>query len=112
MCFIHDDSLSEEEIGKKIRLLKRNVEKVFSNFFSSSEHTEYIRFKQESLSLEVDDQKYQELNQNIKSVDFVSYSAPFSDFKGLGESLKSSDHKLSGLARAIGRFRQHKKIGD
>lgn len=112
LCFIHDDSLSEEEIGKKIRLLKRNVEKVFSNFFSSSEHTEYIRFKQESLSLEVDDQKYQELNQNIKSVDFVSYSAPFSDFKGLGESLKSSDHKLSGLARAIGRFRQHKKIGD
>lgn len=82
--FIELDEVNEEELAKKVRLLKRTIERTFPEF-SKARITEHIHFDSEFLIKTTDDYNAHLENQN--NVVFVGIGAPSSKDNGEWNSL-------------------------
>lgn len=73
LMFVNEDEVNEEDLAKKIKLMKRVIERVFSDF-SKSRYDEVIHYGQEIFINKCDDT----LAKSIKSlpVKFVGQGAP------------------------------------
>lgn len=91
-CFIDKDASSEEEISKKFRLLKKNIEKIAPDM-SSTKVQEYLVLSPEAPCLKIDDSKFLERRNELQNCSFVSVSAPLG--ASLVDSLKCEDSSLS-----------------
>ena len=100
VTFLDSEKVSKEHISKIIRLLKRNLEKIFSNF-SKINYEEFINFEDEYVCLNFDDISDIESDQGLVNMSFVSNRAPMKNHRELGESFEYSYGKISHLTRGI-----------
>ncbi len=76
LTFIDANDTNEEDISKKIRLLKRNLEKIYPSFKEINAR-EFIVLTENTHSLNFDDSFFLEAQEFLKNAFFVSSSAPF-----------------------------------
>ena len=105
VTFMDIGHTSEDEISKKIRLFKKNIEKIFgqnSTEFSS----EFIKLSSHSGCLNIDDKLGETaLNQN-QNLKFFGYNAPLEHFGSVEKSCEDSSERPSFLARALSRHQE------
>ena len=77
-CFIADDEIKEEDLRKKIRLYKRNLEKIFSDVAKFSGQ-EFLSFDAHGASVLVDDSSYQACCKTAPHLYFIGNHAAFVD---------------------------------
>jgi hypothetical protein len=107
VTFLDKNSCTEEDISKKIRLLKRNIEKIFPEFTKIS-YGEFIKLSDHSFCLNVDDKAFADQLTSMNNLHFVSYNAPvsvnLSDASSCGDSLSPLDSMARGLAATTNTF--------
>lgn len=104
MHFMEDHLVSEEDVSRIIRLLKKNMEKIFDNFLKIKSH-EYIALEQEIGCLKIDDavfQKSLESGKNeMKNLFFIGVNAPLSKEQCANFTFEYSGLGLSGVMRGL-----------
>jgi len=100
LTFIDTNDTNEEDISKKIRLLKRNLEKIYPNFKEINAR-EFIVLTENTHSLSFDDTFSLESQDFLGNVFFVSSSAPFYYEENKDDSDADSCVGLSHLARGL-----------
>lgn len=97
--YIDQNTNSEEDVTRIIRTLKKNLEKIFKNFFLSSPE-EFISFENETMSLNVDDELFShEVNKNpdfYQNLFFIGTNAPLKFHADT-----SCANQVSGIIRGI-----------
>ncbi len=76
--FFEGSETSEEEVSKKLKLLKRNLEKIFPEF-STKYCGEFLVVRQESGCLNIDDSIYDKIQNKPAHLKFVHRNAPLSE---------------------------------
>jgi len=76
LTFIDVNETNEEDISKKIRLLKRNLEKIFPHI-KGKKSKEFIVLTDNTHSLKFDDSFSMEKDELLKGIHFVNSNAPF-----------------------------------
>jgi hypothetical protein len=100
LTFIDINQTNEEDISKKIRLLKRNLEKIFPKIKEIS-FKEFIILTENTHSLNFDDSYSLEGESILKDIHFVSSNAPFQFESDTGISNGDSVSRLSHVARGL-----------
>jgi len=102
--FLDEDQASEEDISRYIRLLKKNMEKIFEKF-SKIKAREYIVLEQEIGCLKIDDVLFiRSINEGKKvglNLFLLGINAPISDTQCEGKSFEYSKNNVCGLSRAL-----------
>lgn len=98
--FLDTDHTNEEGISKKIRLLKRLLEKIFPEFKNIS-FTESIILTESSMCLNFDDSEFQKILKEFKNLSFVGASAPLESFAQQEDNFEYSSEDLFFLARGV-----------
>jgi hypothetical protein len=102
--FLDEDQASEEDISRFIRLLKKNMEKIFDKF-SKIKAREYIVLEQEIGCLKIDDKLFvQSLKiekDEMKNLFFIGINAPIEDTQRENTSFEYSSGGGDVLARAL-----------
>jgi hypothetical protein len=95
--FLDPNHASEEEIGKRIRLLKRNLEKIIPNF-KKNIHKEFISFTQKTPVSEINDENFEKISHEVLNLFFIGENAilPSTENK-FGYSLKQISHVSRAL---------------
>ncbi len=75
VTYLDADQSSEEEVSRKIRLLKRNLNKIFKNF-SKIPFKEFIKLSEDSACLKIDDRLFQRVRGELPNFQMVSFNAP------------------------------------
>jgi hypothetical protein len=100
LTFIDINHTNEEDISKKIRLLKRNLEKIFPHLKNIS-YKEFIVLTENTHSLNFDDSFSLEGQESLEHVHFVNSNAPFSssfyEEGSDGDSMEALSHVARGL---------------
>ncbi len=103
-ALIYDHGLSEEEVGRKIRHLKKSLEKVYPDFFINNPREE-VRFLDEFLSSDREEEGEIDSSELPHLPSFVGAQAPYSfqdtklEIPNLASMLKSfSDFKIESSA--------------
>lgn len=102
--FLDEDQASEEDLSRVIRLLKRNMEKIFDKF-SKINSREYIVLEQEIGCLEIDNDVFMKsLNEGkdeARNLFLLGINAPIVDAHCEGECFEYSRSEVDVLARAL-----------
>lgn len=102
--YIDEDSSSEEDISRIIRLLKKSMEKIFENF-SKIKASEYIILEQEIGCLKIDDGLYSSLADSekgeTKNLFFLGMNAPIVDTQSMDLSFEYSPTEVNMFTRAL-----------
>lgn len=104
MHFMEDELMSEEDVSRIIRLLKRSMEKIFDNFLKINVR-EYISLEQEIGCLKIDDELFQKtLEENkgeTKNLTFIGINAPLVSEQCIKDTFEYSQKELSGITRGL-----------
>ncbi|WP_127716554.1 hypothetical protein [Halobacteriovorax sp. HLS] len=100
LAYIDVNHTNEEDISKKIRLLKRNLEKIFPAFKGIS-FKEFIVLTENTDSLNFDDSYSLSTEKALENVYFVSSNAPFIDSAQNENNFGDSVYALSHMARGL-----------
>jgi hypothetical protein len=102
--FLDEDQASEEDISRYIRLLKKNMEKIFEKF-SKIKAREYIVLEQEIGCLKIDDDLFgRSVNEGKKeglNLFLLGINAPLIDTNYGEASFEYSKNEIGGLSRAL-----------
>ena len=102
--FLDEDQASEEDISRVIRLLKKNMEKIFEKY-SKIKAIEYIVLEQEIGCLEIDDTLFDKSlvsgKNETENLFFLGINAPIIDTQREDSSFEYSRSGVSILARAL-----------
>ena len=102
--FLDEDHVSEEDISRTIRLLKKNLEKIFEKY-SSIKHTEYIVLEQEIGCLNIDDTLFMKSlespKNDCKNLFFLGINAPVDQTHCEDISFEYSSRGTDVMARAL-----------
>jgi hypothetical protein len=102
--YIDEDSSSEEDISRIIRLLKKNMEKIFEKY-SKIKAREYIVLEQEIGCLKIDDSLFASVAEagvsDTNNLFFVGINAPIVDTQSDALSFEYSQKGVDILARAL-----------
>ncbi|MBT7610220.1 MAG: hypothetical protein HN576_10715 [Bacteriovoracaceae bacterium] len=109
LSFLDIDHTNEEGISKKIRLLKRQLEKIFKNFKTIS-YTESITLTESSMCLNFDDKDFAKIKKEFGNLIFVGASAPLESFDLPSDSFEYSSKDLFYLARGVASLVQIKNF--
>jgi len=90
--YIDKNDTNEDDVAKKIRLLKKSFEKIY-NGSKKMEFNEFITLWDEGLCLKVEDSLYPFDEQKLSNLHFFSIQAPVND--------ESVAPELSGIARGL-----------
>lgn len=99
VTFVDKEDNSEEDISKKIRLLKKNFEKNFENF-SNNNCREYVVLKENAYCPKIDDSLFEESDNFGEKLTFFSFNAPLTKKAKIIESFEDSWLESSLIARA------------
>lgn len=91
-CFIDKQASNEEEISKKFRLLKKNIEKIAPDM-SSTKAQEYLVLSPEAPCLKIDDAGFLACENELEKCFFVSVNAPLAPW--VSEAFKCEDSTFS-----------------
>ena len=75
LCYVDEDDTASEELAKKIKMIKRVVERVFPDA-KNNVSDEYIVFSKDALALEIDDELFNSDDQKLENLFFIGESAP------------------------------------
>ncbi len=100
ICYVDPNHSSEQDLVKKIHLLKRSLDKIYENF-SSFCLNEQVLFVPNSPCLKIDDKDFLNIKENNGDVSFVSYNAPLGDFLDGVSNFEYSDIPVSFFSRGI-----------
>lgn len=102
--YIDEDSSSEEDISRIIRLLKKNMEKIFDKF-SKIKAREYIVLEQEIGCLKIDDSLFASVagvgKNDTQNLYLLGINAPIVDTQSNDSSFEYSGSGIDILARAL-----------
>lgn len=73
LAFLSEDDLQEEDLAKKIKLLKRVLERVYPDIAKCDEYTQEIKFSDEYLQIGTNDSQYDVLKE--KPVKFLGQAS-------------------------------------
>jgi hypothetical protein len=108
MTFIDTDHTNEEEISKKIRLLKRQLEKIYEKFKTIS-YTEFITLTDKSVCLNFDDSITSNIKKELPRLSFAGLCAPLEHFEKDEVNFEYSSNDLMFLARGVTSLAQIKQ---
>ncbi|MCR9206305.1 MAG: hypothetical protein NXH75_17115 [Halobacteriovoraceae bacterium] len=98
VTFMDIESTNEDEISKKIRLLKKNLEKIFGD--SGKEITEeFIKLTSTSACLKIDDSLYKTVEKDWSNLKMVSFNAPLDSLLQDQASFEDSANLVSTVVR-------------
>jgi len=105
VTFMDKDATTEDEISKKIRLLKKNLEKIFD---VRNEHLkgEFIKLTDSSSCLKVDDSTFAKISEEWSSLEMVSVNAPVGLLGRGGDCFEDSSFPLTSMMRALSRHQE------
>ncbi|EQC45770.1 hypothetical protein M899_1326 [Bacteriovorax sp. BSW11_IV] len=98
--FIDKNNTTDEEISRKIKLLKKNIEKIFPDSKNISSQ-EFITITDETMSLKIDDTLYETLKGEHTNLTFISFNAPLVVSADKNEECADSSESVSHLVRAM-----------
>jgi hypothetical protein len=96
---------NEQEISKKIRLLKKNLEKIFGENASVFD-SEFIKLSETSPCLKIDDKLFKDLANDWQNLSLASFNAPMENCSKTVESFEDSSDTFSFFARAAYRHQE------
>ncbi len=101
-CYMSEDieKADEESISRNIRLLRKNLERVFP-FFEKNILNEYIVLSEQVGCQGIDDLLYWKAISDFKNICFVGENAPFERTEKKAEHLGDSRAQASRLVRAV-----------
>lgn len=105
VTFMDIGHTSEDDISKKIRLFKKNLEKIFgekSAHFSS----EFIKLDSSSGCLNIDDELGKVALEKNQNLNFFGFNAPLQHFNTVEKSCEDSTEHTSFLSRALSRHQE------
>lgn len=105
VTFMDIGHTSEDEISKKIRLLKKNLDKIFGENLCEF-LSEFIKLAPQSGCLKIDDELGSEALQKYQNLNFYGYNAPLKHFVNNEKSCEDSGARPSFLARALSRHQE------
>lgn len=104
MHYMDENSLSEEDVSRIIRLLKKSMEKIFPNFLKFKSE-EFIALEQEIGCLKIDDDLFHESlksgKNETKDLFLLGINAPLSIAHSDKYSFEYSSKDISGLVRGL-----------
>ena len=100
ICFLDPSSSSEEEVGKRIRLLKRNLEKIIPEFRKVL-YKEFISLSQKTPTTSIDDFKFEKISTQLKNLFFIGENAAFSSPETLKSKFGYPSNQITHLSRAL-----------
>ncbi len=98
--FIDKDQMTEEDISRIIRGIKKNLEKIFQQP-KNIPIKEYISIEDSSGCLKIDDELYSEVSANFKNLNFLGYCAPVLATSCIQEKSAYSVGAINYEARAL-----------
>lgn len=102
--FLDEDQASEEDVSRIIRLLKRNMEKIFENFLKIKSH-DFIALEQEIGCLKIDDALFAKAIEKeraiVENLFFIGMNAPIQVTHNSGSIFEYSTLRVSGMARGL-----------
>ena len=102
--FVDEDQVSEEDVSRIIRSLKKNMEKIFEKF-SKIKFQEFISLESEIGCLKIDDHLFHEslvgAKDEVKNLFFLGINAPIVDTQSEKAMFEYSKKEVSILARAL-----------
>jgi len=112
MHFLEDHLMSEEDVSRVIRLLKKNMEKIFENYLKIKSR-EYISLEQEIGCLKIDDACFQksveEQKGELNNLVFIGINAPITKQQRDNASFEYSSETLNGVMRGLMVLTNHTK---
>jgi hypothetical protein len=105
VTFMDKDATTEDEITKKIRLLKKNLEKIFD---AKNEHLcgEFIKLSDSSSCLKIDDSIFGKIKKDWSYLKMVSVNAPVDNFDRGTECFEDSLSSVNSMMRALSRHQE------
>ena len=104
MHFLDEDQTSEEDVSRIIRLLKKNMEKIFENFLKNSPR-EFIALEQNIGCLKIDDKLFhtglETSGETLSQLHFIGINAPFSDKQRIQSFFEYSSGSINGVTRGL-----------
>lgn len=107
VSFLVPEQTNEEDISKKIRILKRNLEKIFYEY-KQNNPKEFITLEDNSPCLKIDDSLYDNVRDAVKNLNFISINGPIESFQEEENSFEYSRSDLSHMARGLTNLEQIK----
>lgn len=98
--FIDKDQMTEDDVSRVIRGIKKNLEKIFQDPKNPA-IKEYISIDDSSGCLKVDDVLYQSLSQKFPNLHFIGLCAPVAPAESINESCAYSLGRVNYEARAL-----------
>ena len=112
MHFLEDQLMSEEDVSRVIRLLKKNMEKIFEDFLKIKVR-DFISLEQEIGCLKIDDNAFDESletqPEETKKLFFLGINAPITKKQCVDLNFEYSPETLNGVVRALFIHHNHTK---
>ncbi len=104
MHFLEDQVMSEEDVSRVIRLLKKSMEKIFEDFLKIKVR-EFISLEQEIGCLKIDDTLFlkslESGKDETKNLVFIGINAPAINEHGVSNMFEYSSETLNGVMRGL-----------
>lgn len=104
MHFLEDDLMSEEDVSRVIRLLKKNMEKIFEDFLKIKVR-DFISLEQEIGCLKIDDTLFlkslESGKDELKNLYFIGINAPVVNDQCDNSTFEYSSETLNGVVRGL-----------
>ena len=102
--FVDEDHVSEEDVSRIIRSLKKNMEKIFEKF-SKIKSQEFISLESEIGCLKIDDALFNKslvgAKEEVNNLFFLGINAPIIETQGEKAMFEYSESEVNILARAL-----------
>ena len=108
-CYVLEEESGDEEVSKKIKLLKRVFERIFPDILKKN-HREEIVFSEDISSFPYGDEVYESVENNIKNLYFLGAQAPLTKGFASEYSLEVETQNVSFSAREIASFHQVRRL--
>ncbi|MBT3585430.1 MAG: hypothetical protein HN509_11035 [Halobacteriovoraceae bacterium] len=93
LTFFDKNACNEDDLSKKIRLLKRHLEKIFP-LFKGCPYREYIKVEEQTMRLKFDEMLYSKVSGELVNLSLARPNGPFSAFGASESSFEYSINKI------------------
>ncbi|MBC7428287.1 MAG: hypothetical protein H7336_06730 [Bacteriovorax sp.] len=104
MHFLEDHLMSEEDVSRVIRLLKKSMEKIFEDFLKIKVR-DFISLEQEIGCLKIDDglfaKSMESVKDELKNLSFIGINAPVTSDQRSNNLFEYSGETLNGVMRGL-----------
>ncbi|GAB4415351.1 MAG: hypothetical protein OHK0056_22910 [Bacteriovoracaceae bacterium] len=105
ICFVDPEHNDEEELSKKVRALKKSLEKIFEKF-SATKYSEYITLSESAPSLTIDDALFSEVAKELDHLKFIATNAPLIHLDIIDHEKTVESREVHEFARSLANYRE------